>query len=76
MKLFDKMFRRKENLEGNKLRPIVEPANDSQLAKQSKEEENRNFCASTTASESEQETSVEVENEKTGNLVFINSFRF
>jgi len=56
MTLFDKIFRRKENLEGR------------QWEKQSKEEENRNFSTSTVASKLEQETSVEVVErvEKTG----------
>merc|ERR1711874_757405 len=56
MTLFDKIFRRKENLEGR------------QWEKQSKEEENRNFSTSTAASKLEQETSVKVVErvEKTG----------
>ena len=63
----DKISQQKENLEDNRLRLMVEPGIASQLGKQSKEEENR--YSSTTASKSEQETSVEVVEkvERTGN---------
>ena len=41
--MIDKISQRKENLVRNKLSPIVQAAIASQLAKQSKEEENRIF---------------------------------
>jgi len=43
----DKISQRRENLERNKLNPIVQAAIASQLLRQSKDEENNKFCEST-----------------------------